>query len=182
MDKKISIIAALAEDYTIGEKGKIPWNIPEDRKRFRELTMNKPVIMGRTTFESILERIRNPLEGRTNIVLTRNAKYSSADGIKIAHSIQEALELANQEALELAGEVAEVFIAGGEQVYKTGIEIATDMYLTHVSGFFPNGDAHFPKFEKEKWKEVWREDHNTLEEQKKHGLVYSFIDYRRKNI
>jgi len=126
----ISIIAAMAKNRVIGSEGEIPWNIPEDLKRFRELTMGHPVIMGRKTFE----QIGRPLPGRLNIVLTRRTGYR-ATGCLVLHSLADALDAC-------AG-ADEAFICGGGEIYRQTIAMADRIYLT-VIDLEPEGDVLFP--------------------------------------
>ncbi len=126
----ISIIAAMSENRVIGLKGAIPWDIPDDRRRFRELTMGHSIIMGRKTFE----QIGRPLPGRRNILLTRQQEYRP-EGCIVAHSLEEAL--AQCEGSE------EVFVCGGEQTYRLALPLADKVYLTVVHRFCA-GDAFFP--------------------------------------
>lgn len=126
----ISIIAAMAENRVIGRDGAIPWDIPDDRRRFRELTMGHPIIMGRKTFESI----GRPLPERTNIILTHQAEYRR-EGCCVVHSLAD--------ALATAGVADEVFICGGEELYRLALPLADRIYLTVVHEFCA-GDAYFP--------------------------------------
>ena len=151
----ISLIVAKSKHNVIGDKGRIPWHIPNDLKRFKELTTGKTVIMGRKTFESLPEEYK-PLPNRVNIVLSTDKTYQTnccivTDDLK--------------KALRKAGSDKEVFIIGGEQVYKEGLRYADKIYVTEVDGEF-KGDTYFPILNKT-WKEVKREE--------KEG--YRFIDY-----
>jgi len=127
----VSIIAAMAEDRVIGWQGAIPWDLPEDRRRFRELTMGHPVIMGRRTFESI----GRPLPGRTTIVITRQRGFR-ADGCVAVNDLAA--------ALEAAAANGEAFICGGGELYREALPLADRIYLTIVPGR-PGGDAFFPE-------------------------------------
>lgn len=128
---RISLIAAVAENRVIGRNGAIPWDLPADRRRFRELTWGHPVIMGRRTFESI----GHPLAGRRNIVLTRQPGYR-AEGCVVVHDLRS--------ALEAAGEGDEIFIIGGGELYRETLPFAERIYLTivHVT---VAGDVLFPE-------------------------------------
>lgn len=139
----VYLIAAMAENRVIGRAGAIPWDIPADRRRFREITMGHPVIMGRRTCESI----GRPLAGRTTIVLTRRLGYRP-DGCLVAASLTEALALC-------AG-ADEVFVCGGGEVYREALPLAERLYLTIVAGNWP-GDILFPEFGPE-FAEVRREE------------------------
>ncbi len=127
----ISIIAAMAENRVIGRNNKMPWNLPSDRKRFHAITRGHPVIMGRKTFESI----GRPLSFRANIVLTRRREYAAA-GCIIAHDMQSAFA-----ACAGAGEV---FICGGEEVFRETIANVDRIYLTVIHRTI-EGDAYFPE-------------------------------------
>jgi dihydrofolate reductase len=126
----ISIIAAMSERGVIGNRGAIPWDIPADRRRFRELTMGHTLIMGRKTFESI----GRPLPGRRNIVLSRKPDYK-AEGCVICGSLDE--------ALLACADSGEVFICGGEELYRKALPLADNIFLTIVHSD-PEGDAFFP--------------------------------------
>lgn len=134
MSPEVSIIAALSKkDRTIGKDGALPWRIPADMRRFRELTTGNTVIMGRKTFESI----GKPLPNRTNIVITRDRGFS-ANGCLVAHSLDEAIIIAT----ELQGKL---FIIGGGQIYTQAMDIADKLILTLVDGEF-EGDTFFPDY------------------------------------
>jgi dihydrofolate reductase len=126
----ISIIAAMADNRVIGRGGAIPWNIPADRRRFRELTMGHPVIMGRKTFASI----GRPLPGRSNIVLSREPAFR-AEGCIIAKSLED--------ALLACGDADEVFVCGGEELYRQALAMADRIFLTVVHQGC-DGDVFFP--------------------------------------
>lgn len=158
----ISIIAALDKKFVIGNKGRIPWHLPADLAHFRELTMGKPIIMGRTTFESI----GRLLPGRLNIVLTRDPCYKPA-GVVAAHSIEE--------ALHEAGAASEIMVIGGADVYRQFMSLAHRMYLTFVESEF-EGDAYFPPVDQKEWKEVSREAYTP---DKKNPYPYTFVILER---
>lgn len=127
---KISIIAAFNPQFIIGINGKIPWHIPEDLKRFKLLTMGKPIIMGRKTWESIGSK---PLPGRLNIVVSSSIAISlSLSGIMVTDSLATAIDF-----LRLGGQDDEVFIIGGERLYAEALPLADRMYLTAVDQEFP---------------------------------------------
>jgi len=141
---RISLIAAMAENRVIGREGAIPWDLPKDRRHFRELTWGHPVVMGRRTFETI----GRPLPGRTNIVLTRQPDYV-APGCIVVHDLRD--------ALEAAGEAAEVFILGGGEVYREALPVASRLYLTVVRGEV-EGDVRFPEVPVGEFREVERRE------------------------
>lgn len=159
----ISIIAAMSDNGVIGRENELPWHLPKDLKHFKKITMGKPVIMGRKTFESIGKK---PLKGRQNIILTSDRKYT-AKGVDVAHSLDQ--------ALEIAGDAEEVMIAGGAAVYKAALPVTDKMYLTFLHEKF-EGDTRFPDIDPTAWKEVEREDY----EQNGHPYAFSFVTYRRK--
>lgn len=133
---RISIIAAFGDsNRVIGNKGKIPWHIPDDFKHFKDLTSGHVIIMGRKTFESIGKSLPN----RINMVVTRDAKYT-AEGCIVVDSMEKALEIAKQKE-----EKGEVFIIGGGEIYKQGLPFTDRLYLTIIQGEF-EGDAFFPEF------------------------------------
>jgi len=146
----LALIVAASENNVIGKNNQLPWYLPGDLKYFKAITMAKPVIMGRKTFESI----GKPLPGRDNIVITRNADYQ-ADGIKVVTSLEEAIELAESITLINSGE--EIMIIGGAQIYKQALAMADRVYLTRVHRHV-EGDAFFPELETDQWQEVARED------------------------
>ena len=138
----ISLIAAMAENRVIGHDGAIPWDLPEDRRHFRSLTMGHPVIMGRKTFEAI----GHPLPGRKNIVISGRAAFR-ADGCLVAHDLRSALGAS-------AGYV-EVFICGGAELYREALPFAKRIYLTIVPGDV-EGDAFFPELPPGEFEETER--------------------------
>ncbi len=127
----ISLIAAMAKNRVIGDKGEIPWKIPGEQKLFKKFTMGHAVIMGRKTYESIGQ----PLPGRTNIVVTRQKSYR-AEGCQVAHDLARALKCCPDDE-------GEAFICGGGQLYHEAIPIAARIYLTVIPREIP-GDTYFP--------------------------------------
>jgi dihydrofolate reductase len=155
----LTLIAALSRNNCIGKGGEIPWRLPEDQKRFKELTMGHVVVMGRKTWESIPEKFR-PLPGRKNVVLTRQADYALPDGVERFAALEDALEAHPYES---------VFIIGGTELYAQGLPLADRLELTRVD-VDVDGDAFFPVFSPDEWTEVAREP--------KEG--YTFATYERK--
>lgn len=139
----VSIIAAMSKNRIIGRDNAIPWNIPADMGRFRELTLGHTLIMGRKTFESI----GRPLPGRRNIVVSRQADYA-AQGVVVAGSLQE--------ALLLAGGHGEVFICGGGEIYQQALPFAGRIYLTLIDCDI-DGDTNFPLIPPDDFVETFRE-------------------------
>lgn len=161
---KLSIIAAMASNRTIGINNTLPWRIPEDLKRFKALTMGHHMIMGRKTFDSI----GKPLPGRTTVIVSRNQALQ-IEGCIIAHSLQEALAAcANDE---------EIFIVGGAELYAQALPLADTLYLTEIQKDVA-GDAHFPEFDKTEWREVAREKRY---QQTPQSLEFDFVTYWRKH-
>ena len=149
----ISLVAAMGKNRVIGKNNSLPWKLPEDMKRFKELTLGKPVVMGRKTFESI----GKPLPNRTNIITTHDKNYK-AEGCIVASSADEALKSAEGNE--------ELMIIGGAQIYKEFLPRADRMHLTLIDKAF-EGDSYFPDYNKDEWKEVHREGHK--------GSKYKFI-------
>ena len=159
---QIAIIAAMDENRVIGKENRLPWRLPADLRHFRRLTLGKPVIMGRKTYESL----GKPLPERRNIVVTRNRRYL-AEGCTIVHSLEEALG-------QTAG-APEVMIIGGETLYAAALPRAHRLYLTLVHQVF-TGDVSFPEFDLSRWREVEREDHEPDE---RNPVAYSFLTLDR---
>ena len=139
MTQHISLIAAMAEDRVIGKDGDMPWHLPSELQYFKEATMGKPMIMGRTTFESI----GRPLPGRRNIVITRSPS-KMPPGVEAVQS--------PQEALALVQDSPEVMVIGGGQVYTYFMPLATRLYLTHID-VQVHGDTFFPDWSDACWDE-----------------------------
>jgi len=147
---KRSMIVAMAENRVIGINNKLPWYLPNDLKYFKQVTMGKPILMGRKTFESI----GKPLPGRANIVITRNETWS-AEGVRIVHSIDQAVSLATS-ICDIDGQ-SELMVIGGDQIYQTSLPEIDRIYLTQVHAEV-KGDAFFPELDWSEWTEVGRED------------------------
>ena len=158
----ITLIAALDKNRLIGADNGMPWHLPADFKHFKAITMGKPVVMGRKTFESI----GKPLPGRQNIVISRNG--FSADGITSVNSIDEALQLVSG--------IEEVMIIGGANIYHQMIDKADRMYLTHVDAEC-NGDAWFPEFEVSDWNII---NQLFVQKDEKNNFNFNIISYERK--
>lgn len=146
----ISLIAAMDRNHLIGADGSLPWHLPADLKRFKAITMGKPIVMGRKTYESIGQ----PLPGRHNIVVTRNRNYR-APGCTVVHS--------PDAALAAAGNAEEILIAGGGQLYRHFLPQAHRLYLTLIEATF-SGDTYFPYFSEEEWERILEEEHEADEE------------------
>lgn len=159
----ISIIAAMDRNRLIGCDNRLPWRLPADLRHFQSVTMGKPIVMGRKTWESLV----TPLPGRTNIVITRDRNYIAPNGV-IVHS--------PEEALSTAGEVAEVMIIGGANLYEQMLPRADRLYLTQVESFFA-GDAWFPELNPDDWLRESIEPHKPDE---KNPYAYCFETLKRK--
>jgi dihydrofolate reductase len=145
------LIAAVAENGIIGQGGRLPWRLKADLRHFRAVTMGKPLVMGRKTFESM----GKPLDGRTNIVVSRNPHFA-APGVLVAPSIEAALAAARGDALRRSADA--VFVIGGADVYAHTIALADRLVITRVR-LRPEGDAIFPAIDPALWHEVERKGH-----------------------
>ena len=166
---KLSLIAAMAQNRTIGRNNKLPWYLPEDLKYFKRVTMGKPLIMGRKTFESL----GKPLPGRPHIIITRDKDYTYP-GCHIVHDRQSAITRA--ENLLLIDGGGEVVVIGGAEIYGLMLPKMDRMYLTEVREDVP-GDAFFPEYNSDEWQEVAREDFSA---EPPNEYDYSFVAYDRK--
>jgi len=162
MTAPIAMIVARAANGVIGRDGDLPWRLPDDLKRFKAITMGKPVVMGRKTWDSLPKK---PLPGRTNIVITNNADFK-AEGAVVVTSLDAAIEAAEKE------KPSEIMIIGGSTIYKQAMARASTIYLTAIHQAF-EGDKRFLPFD-QTWAPHEREDHETPE-----GLKYSYITWRR---
>ncbi len=162
---RIAMIAAMAAGRVIGAGNKMPWHLPADLKHFKRLTLGKPVIMGRKTFESIGSK---PLPQRINIVITRDTKFHAA-GVVVAHDLQDALKKAQPHAAE------EIIIMGGASVYEQALPLADRLYLTFIQ-LNVAGDAHFPDFSVFRWQEIESKSHTPDAE---NPYNYSFVTLQR---
>ncbi len=146
----VSIIVARARNGMIGKENDFPWHLSSDLKHFRALTIGKTIIMGRGNYDHLMLRIGKMLPGRTSIVVTRNPNFS-VPGVIIAHSFEEALQIANADEQE-------IFVVGGAKLYAYALPFADKIYMTEVDAEF-DGDAFFPALDKKDWQEVSRESH-----------------------
>jgi dihydrofolate reductase len=165
---RITLIAAISRDFGIGCGGKLPWNLPEDLKRFRNRTRGHPVVMGRKTLESI----GRALPDRPNFVITRNpgAVVLPAGDIRAVSSLDEALEAARAEALRLGK--TEVFVIGGGEIYAQALPHADRLDITEVDvELGGRADAFFPRWEPTEFVEVFCEDHGGMPD---HGCGFRF--------
>ena len=146
---RIAFVVAAAENGIIGRNGQLPWRLPSDLRRFRKLTLGKPVVMGRKTYDSI----GKPLDGRENIVVTRQAGFCPPE-VHPARSVEQALAL-GQELAARRG-VDEVMVIGGAEIYRVALPRAERIYLTLVHAE-PEGDARFHALDPQQWRETARE-------------------------
>jgi dihydrofolate reductase len=161
---RISVVAAVARGGVIGRGGTIPWRLPEDLERFKDLTTGHAVVMGRRTWDSLPERFR-PLPGRRNVVVTRNPGWS-AEGAERAGSLAAALELVESEP--------HVFVIGGGQLYAEALPLADELLLTEIDTEI-EGDTFFPSWDRSEFEEVSREP--LVSET---GIPFSFVTYLRQ--
>ncbi len=159
----IALIAALSDNQVIGRDNRLPWHLPADLRHFKRLTLDKPIVMGRRTWESL----PGLLPRRTHIVVTGNRDYR-ADGCILVHSIEE--------ALEAAAAAPEVMVIGGQTLYEQTLPLADRLYLTRVHVTLP-GDAFFPGYDPGEWREVAREDHRADAD---NPYDYSFVTLERR--
>lgn len=158
---RIAIIAALARNRVIGRGNRLPWHLPDDLRHFKRLTLGRPIIMGRRTWESL----PGLLPDRTHIVITRDAQYR-ADGAVVVHSLDEALAVAGGE---------EALVVGGAQLYGLALPRASRLYLTLVEAEV-EGDAFFPETDPAAWREIAREPHAADE---RHAYPFAFVTLER---
>jgi len=160
---KIALVVATAENGVIGNKNALLWRLPDDLKHFKAVTLGKPVIMGRKTYDSI----GRPLPGRLNIVISRQAGLR-IEGCTVVASLDA--------AFAAAGNVAEIAVIGGGEIYRQALPRATVIYLTKVHASF-DGDASFPALAQDDWLETTREPHAADE---RHAYAFTFLILQRK--
>ncbi|MBR9827908.1 MAG: dihydrofolate reductase [Oceanospirillales bacterium] len=165
---RLAMIVAQSLNRVIGIDNKLPWYLPEDLKYFKRVTLGKPIIMGRKTFESI----GRPLPGRTNIIITRDPAWTHP-GVRVVHSLDEGLALG--ESLALIDGVDEAVVIGGAEIYTLCLPQADRLYLTQVHAEI-EGDAFFPELSPSEWQELAREDFQAIEP---NPYDYSFIVLER---
>jgi len=162
----IVLVAAMDRNRAIGKGNDLPWRLPDDLKRFKALTLGKPVLMGRKTAQSL----GRALPGRTNLVLTRSGQMPF-DGMRALGSIEDALQVARDES------ATELCVIGGGEIYAQTLLIADQLHLTHVDTTVENADAFFPAFDASEWKAVSRQAHAADE---RHAFAFEFVGYVRK--
>jgi len=166
---ELALIVACAENGVIGRNNALPWHLSEDLRYFKRVTMGKPIVMGRKTYESI----GRPLPGRTNIVISRNPDFS-AEGVKSVTSLADALRLAEQVAL-IDG-ARELMVIGGAQIYAEALPKADRLYFTQVHADV-EGDAHLPQIDWTQWQEVQRQRYPA---EGPNPYDYSFVVYEKQ--
>lgn len=159
----ISIIVAIAENYAIGKNNELLWHIPEDMRRFKEITRGHKIIMGRKTYESLPRR---PLKDRTNIVIS-DIPGEQYEGCLMAYSVEE--------ALRHCGPTEECFVIGGGSVYRQFMPLADKLYITWVHRSF-DADTYYPEIDPE----IWEEKERTGGQDETPGFRYSFVTYIRR--
>lgn len=165
MSVALTLIAALDRNRAIGRGNTLPWHLPDDLKRFKALTLGKPVLMGRKTAESL----GRALPKRRNLVLTRSGRVPF-EGMEAVDSIDAAIALAQADG------AAELCVIGGGELYALALPHAARMHLTHVETVVDGCDAFFPAFDPAQWRVVAREAHAADE---KHAVAFAFVDYDR---
>lgn len=166
---KLSLIVATAHHNVIGRNNELPWHLPQDLKYFKSITLGKPIIMGRKTFESI----GKPLPGRTNIVITRQKDWSFP-GVLVAGSVAEALVIGEQFGGEQGAPADEIMVIGGAEIYRHALSLANRVYLTSIDVSVEQGDAYFPELRLAEWRVV-----SELEGDSDASLPHKFLVYER---
>jgi dihydrofolate reductase len=161
---KLSLVAAVARGGVIGRGGTLPWHLPEDMARFRELTIGHPVVMGRRTWDSLPDRFR-PLPGRRNVVVTRNERWA-AGGAERVPSLEDALELLD--------DTPQVFVIGGAALFAEALPVANELLLTEID-LEVEGDTFFPSWDRHAFEETSRESHVSSD-----GTPFSFVTFVRR--
>ncbi|MEK6248518.1 MAG: dihydrofolate reductase [Planctomycetales bacterium] len=158
----LSIIVAMDRNRVIGRDGGLPWHISADLKRFKQLTMGQPIIMGRKTYDSI----GRPLPGRRSIVISRNRGYA-AEGVEVVRNLDEALRLAES--------AEEVFVIGGSSIYELALSLTDRLCITQVAAEV-DGDTFFPEVDFQQWRMTAE---SAVEKDDKSGLAFQFLTYER---
>ncbi len=159
---QVTLVVAMARNGTIGAGSGLPWRLPDDLRRFKSLTMGKPVLMGRRTWASI----GKPLPGRANLVLTRNRAYA-IPGATVVHSLDEAVSHATDELM----------VIGGAEIYALAAPFASRVHLTQVDADI-EGDTHLPPFDAGDWREIAREHHAA---DARHAWPMDFVTLERRS-
>ncbi|WNO08864.1 dihydrofolate reductase [Teredinibacter sp. KSP-S5-2] len=167
---ELALVVAVAENGVIGRDNQLPWRLSRDLQYFKRVTMGAPMIMGRKTFESI----GKPLPGRLSIVVTRQQDWAF-EGVKVAHSLENAIAIAEQAIAAGEYETDQVFVVGGAQLYGHAIQMSAKLYLTEVHAEV-EGDTFFPRFDRNEWREVSREKPEKVDGD---SHPYSFVILER---
>ncbi|SFB94670.1 dihydrofolate reductase [Halobiforma haloterrestris] len=167
-DRELVGIVAVADNGVIGADGEMPWHLPADLAHFKETTMDHPVIMGRVTYEGILETLGEPLPGRTTVVLT-SRDLETPENAVVANGLAEAVERADRAARERHGDAERIFVAGGATVYEGFLPALDRLIVTEVHEE-PEGDAFFPDIDSEHWIETDRDERDG----------FAFVEYVRQ--
>ena len=160
---ELVLVAALDREHAIGKGNALPWHLPDDLKRFKALTLGRPLLMGRKTAESL----GRALPGRRNLVLTRSGRVPF-DGMEATASLDDALATARHDGAE------SLCVIGGGEIYALCLSRAARMYLTHVDTVVDGADAFFPRFDPAGWQVTHRESHSA---DAKHAHAFEFVDY-----
>lgn len=168
---QIIIISAIAQNGVIGSKNDIPWRISDDFKRFKELTMGHPCIMGDSTYKSLPEKAR-PLPGRENVVLTLDHDYHP-EGATVFHDFNEAIEYVKNKGEEKA------YITGGATIYKLGLAVADTLELTRIHREV-EGDVRFPEFDINNWELIKSEDHEAMDTISNTMVKFTYETFNRR--
>ncbi len=168
MAARVCAVVAIGKNRELGKEGKLLWHIPDDLKRFKQLTLGHPIIMGRKTFESIVGYLGKPLPGRTNIVVTREKKHiePTYGDVIVVSSIEEGIEKGKQLDSD------EVHIGGGAEIYKQALPFIDKLYLTLIDAE-AEADSFFPPYEAEFKNKTFEESHEW------NGIKYRFVDLER---
>jgi dihydrofolate reductase len=162
---KISLIAAVAKNNVIGKENNLTWHLPVDFKRFKSITSDHYILLGRKSFESL----GKPLPNRTHLVITRNPSFRVPEGHYVFDSVESAFAFSNKMQIDA------LYVIGGGEIYKQTLPLADELLLTEVDAS-PDGDAYFPEFDHSDWEETFREFHPKDE---KHEHSFSFVNYTR---
>lgn len=161
---ELVLIAAMDRNHAIGRDNELPWRLPDDLKRFKALTLGKPVLMGRKTAQSL----GRALPGRLNLVLTRSGQVPF-EGMQAVASLEEA----RRHVIEAGA--SELCVIGGGEIYALCLPLATRMHLTHVDAVVEGADAFFPRFDASQWRVTARKAHAVDE---RHRFAFDFVDYQ----
>ncbi|ELY69524.1 dihydrofolate reductase [Natrinema versiforme] len=167
-DRDLVAIAAVADNGVIGADGDMPWHVPADLQHFKETTTDHPVIMGRVTYEGILETLGEPLPGRTTVVLT-NQDLETPEGAVVAHDLEDAVDAAETAARERHEDADRIFVAGGATVYEQFLPAVDRLVLTEIHDAH-EGDTYFPDWDRDAFDEASRDERDG----------FAFVEYVRE--